>query len=71
MTTRSIVFGGTELTASDVAVASGLADGMKQEIGAAVCEERLAACDQEVISAAHQRIQEMFYELVDIVKVSQ
>lgn len=66
---RAIVAGGKELTASDVAIASGLAQGMKQEIGVELCDQRLASVDARLIEAARNRIQEMFAELVDIVKV--
>eukprot|EP00117_Sycon_ciliatum_P028804 scpid21990/ scgid4210/ Uncharacterized protein MJ0964 len=69
-----IVFGGSTLTASDVAIAAGMANDMKASIDAdgAVCDDRLAAAniDPRVVEAAYACIQDAIVDITDVVKGS-
>lgn len=62
LSSRARVFGGTTLTATDIAVAAGHA-----EVGDA---HRLVGLEPEVITAVEQRIAEMVNEAVDRMKTS-
>lgn len=67
---EALVFGGKTLTATDIAVAAGLAPNVVASIGNDTWQSRLAGVSRELVASAVDKMYQAVIEAVDYMKVS-